>query len=186
MIKHILKDWGIAGPKRSWWYKMQLFNPEHFDGNLLYLDLDVVVVRELDFVRALSTDYFWAIKDFKYLQRGQTHTLNSSMMWFNVNQFSWIWDQFNEADVNTTIKHYPGDQDYLSAVLNVNQRRFFETKFFESYRWQCLDGGFDFHKRKHLRPGVGVEIANDTALVVFHGKPKPHEVHDPVIVQLWK
>jgi len=186
MIKHILKDWGIAGPKRSWWYKMQLFNPGHFDGNLLYLDLDVVVVRELDFVRALSTDYFWAIKDFKYLQRGQTHTLNSSMMWFNVNQFSWIWDQFNEADVNTTIKHYPGDQDYLSAVLNVNQRRFFETKFFESYRWQCLDGGFDFHKRKHLRPGVGVEIANDTALVVFHGKPKPHEVHDPVILQLWK
>jgi hypothetical protein len=107
-------------------------------------------------------------------------------MWFNVNQFSWIWDQFNEADVNTTIKHYPGDQDYLSAVLNVNQRRFFETKFFESYRWQCLDGGFDFHKRKHLRPGAGVKIANDTALVVFHGKPKPHEVHDPVIVQLWK
>ena len=37
MVKHILEDWGISGPKRSWWYKMQLFNPTHFAGNMLQL-----------------------------------------------------------------------------------------------------------------------------------------------------
>ena len=108
------------------------------------------------------------------------------MMWFNVTNFAWIWQKFTQEDFVTVIKSYPGDQDYLAAVLDVNQRRFFEDKYFESYRWQCLDGGFDFHKRKHLRPGSGVKIADDTALVVFHGKPKPHEVQHPVIVQLWK
>jgi hypothetical protein len=28
MVKHVLHDWpGIAGPKKSWWYKMQMFEP---------------------------------------------------------------------------------------------------------------------------------------------------------------
>ena len=50
MVKHILDDWGISGPKRSWWYKMQLFNPAHFAGNLLYFDLDVVIANQLNWI----------------------------------------------------------------------------------------------------------------------------------------
>lgn len=186
MIKHILTDWGVSGPKKSWWYKMQLFNPKHFTGDILYLDLDVVIVRELDFIHQLPTDYFWTIRDFRYLQNTRTSAMNSSMMWFNVSKFSWIWDKFNRTDVNTVMKSYPGDQDYLGAVLDINQRRFFEDRFFESYRWQCLDGGFDFARRKHRNPERGVTIAPDTAVVVFHGHPKPHEVQDPLIKSLWK
>jgi hypothetical protein len=37
---------------------MQLFNPAHFGGNLLYLDLDVVVFNSLDWVTASNPDYF--------------------------------------------------------------------------------------------------------------------------------
>jgi hypothetical protein len=77
-------------------------------------------------------------------------------------------------------------QDYLNAALNVNQRRFFDDGFFESFRWQCLDGGFDFARRRHHRPGTGVKIEPGTSVVVFHGRPKPAEVHDPVIQQLWQ
>ena len=185
MIKHILDDWGIAGPKRSWWYKMQLFNPAHFGGNMLYLDLDVVIANTLNWVPGHSTDYFWTIRDFKYLQRRDVTGINSSMMWFNVNRFSWVWNQFNQQDFKTTIKSYPGDQDFLNAVLDVNQRRFFEDFYFESFRWQCLDGGFDFFKRKHLKPGTGVQIKPSTSVVVFHGQPKPHEIQDPAIKTLW-
>ena len=30
-VKHELKEWaGVSGSKKSWWYKMQLFNPENF------------------------------------------------------------------------------------------------------------------------------------------------------------
>jgi len=186
MVKHILEDWGISGPKRSWWYKMQLFNPDHFSGNLLYFDLDVIIANSLDWVRGYSTDYFWTIRDFRYLQRRDTVTMNSSMMWWNTDRFSWIWDKFSQADFKATIKSYPGDQDYLGAVLGVNQRRFFEDFYFESFRWQCLDGGYNFSKRCHHRPGSGVVIQPHTSVVVFHGHPKPHESADPVVQQLWQ
>jgi hypothetical protein len=186
MVKHILEDWGISGPKRSWWYKMQLFNPAHFAGNMLYLDLDVVIADSLDWIPEHSTDYLWTIRDFRYLQRRDTVTMNSSMMWFNVDRFAWIWDRFSQADFKATIKSYPGDQDYIGAALDVNQRRFFDDFRFESYRWQCLDGGYDFAKRKHLKPNSGVRIQPGTSVVVFHGNPKPAQVHDPVIQQLWQ
>jgi hypothetical protein len=187
MIKHVLQDWpGISGPKKSWWYKMQLFNPEHFAGDLLYLDLDVVVVRELDWVKQLDTSFFWGMRDFRYLQHRSRITINSSMMWWNVERFSHVWNQFVAADVNTVTRRFPGDQDYITHVIDQNQRRFFDDKYFESYRWQTLDGGYMFNKRQHVRPNSGVAIAADTAVVVFHGSPKPHEVTDPVIVELWQ
>ena len=186
MVKHILEDWGISGPKRSWWYKMQLFNPAHFAGNLLYFDLDVVIANHLGWIPELDTNYLWTIRDFRYLQGRNTVTMNSSMMWFNVDRFSWVWHKFTQADFNTTIKSYPGDQDYLGAVLDVNQRRFVDDFRFESFRWQCLDGGYDFAKRKHLKPNSGVLIQPSTSVVVFHGRPKPHESTDPVIQQLWQ
>ena len=186
MVKHILDDWGISGPKRSWWYKMQLFNPAHFAGNLLYFDLDVVIVNQLDWIHALDTTYLWTIRDFKHLQRRDTVTMNSSMMWFNVDRFAWIWHKFSQADFKTIIKSYPGDQDYLGVVLDVNQRRFADDFRFESFRWQCLDGGYDFSRRRHLKPGSGVVIQPGTSVVVFHGHPKPHEVHDSLIKTHWQ
>ena len=50
MIKHALTDWSISGPRRAWWYKMQLFNTQHHAGPLLYFDLDTVIVRNIDSV----------------------------------------------------------------------------------------------------------------------------------------
>ena len=186
MIKHILDDWGVSGPKKSWWYKMQLFNPEHFKGNLLYFDLDVVVIRDLTWLTELPTDYFWTIKDFRYLQNHRISTINSSTMWFNVEKFSWIWDKFLLGNILDTMKQYPGDQDYLNHVLDVNQRRFFEDRYFESYRWQCQDGGYDFLRREHRFPKSGMRVNDDTSVVVFHGKPKPHEVSDSLVKDFWK
>jgi hypothetical protein len=187
MIKHILTEWpGIAGPKKSWWYKMQMFNPEHYSGNLLYLDLDTVVVRDLSWVSALDTRYFWAIRDFRYLQNPHHNGFNSSVMWWNVKNFSWIWEQFSQSDITQLIKTNPGDQDYITKVIDINQRRFFDDRLFESFRWQCLDGGYNFQRRQHKSPGSGVTIAPDTAVVIFHGSPKPHQILDTAITQLWR
>ena len=187
MIKHILTEWpGIAGPKKSWWYKMQLFNPEHHAGNLLYLDLDTVVVRDLSWVTNHDTGYFWGIRDFRYLQNPHHSVFNSSFMWWNVSNFSRIWDQFSQGDIAQLTKNNQGDQDYITKSINVNQRRFFEDRLFQSFRWQCLDGGYNFQRRQPRAPGTGVKIAADTAVVVFHGMPKPHQISDPAIAQLWR
>ena len=187
MIKHELTDWkGLVGPRKSWWYKMQLFNAEHFDGDLLYLDLDVVVIRDLTWITRLPTDYFWTIRDFRYLQNYRISSINSSVMWFNVSKFSWIWDQFQKSNIMENIKRFPGDQDFLNHVLDIKDRRFFEDRYFESYRWQCQDGGYDFQQRRHRRPNSGMSVQSDTAIVVFHGNPKPHQISDPVIRDFWK
>ena len=186
MIKHILDDWGVSGPKKSWWYKMQLFNSEYFQGDLLYFDLDVVIIRDLTWITALPTDYFWTIRDFRYLQNPRTNTINSSVMWFNVEKFSWVWNEFQKSNVLENIKRFPGDQDFLNHALSINQRRFFEDRYLASYRWQCQAGGYDFQKRVHRRPGIDMQVGPDIAVVVFHGNPKPHQVSDPIIRDFWK
>jgi len=55
-IKHELRDLGVKGPKKSWWYKMQLFNAKAHKGRLFYFDLDVVITSNLDWMLHLSED----------------------------------------------------------------------------------------------------------------------------------
>ena len=189
MIKHVLKDWpGIAGPKRSWWYKMQLFNPEHHSGNLLYFDLDCVIINDLSWIPALSTECFWTIRDFRYLQRKSHSGMNSSVMWWNVTRYANVWYEFDRLDINKTVVQYPGDQDYLGVVIDPTQRRYFDQQHLQSWRWQVQDGGYNFSTRKPNAPGTKSDnyIGGDTSILVFHGKPKPHEcTSDPVIANNW-
>jgi hypothetical protein len=188
MIKHTLTEWpGIAGPRKSWWYKLQLFNPDHYAGNLLYLDLDMVLIRNIDWIRTLNpVKQFWALRDFRYLQRPQVTSINSSMMWWNVSEYSYVWQQFSQSNIEQTCRRLQGDQDYLAQTVDRNRQRFFEDQYFQSYRWQSLDGGFDFQRRKYQSPGTGVTVTSDTAVIVFHGKPNPHESTDPLILQHWQ
>ena len=186
MIKHCLEEWpGIAGPKKSWWYKMQLFNPEHHSGNLLYFDLDCVIVRDVTWITNLPSEKFWTIKDFRYLQNIKTAGINSSVMWWNVGRFGYVWEKFKTLNLTATVKQYHGDQDYLNVAIDYNDRRYFDPKLIESYRWQARDGGYDFAQRRAKQPGSGTVITGDTTVLVFHGHPKPHEVTDPLIQQLW-
>jgi hypothetical protein len=189
MIKHALKEWpGVGGPKREWWYKMQLFNSEHHSGNLLYFDLDCVIINDLSWIPALSTECFWTIRDFRYLQRKTYSGMNSSVMWWNVSKFADVWHEFDQLDINRTVVKYPGDQDYLGVAIDPNQRRYFDQQHLQSWRWQVSDGGYNFATRKPHAPGSGSNayIGGDTSILVFHGKPKPHEcTNDPVIANNW-
>jgi len=141
MIKHELLEWpGISGPKRSWWYKMQLFDNSHFTG----------------------------------------------AMYWDTAKFGWVWDKFTEEDINKVVTRWPGDQDYINQIISPNQRRYFADYHCQSFRWQALDGGMNFRARKANSPGGGVKLAPDASVLVFHGKPKPHEVSNPHIQQLWQ
>jgi hypothetical protein len=112
--------------------------------------------------------------------------MNSSVMWFDVDRFSWVWDKFNSGPVSQMIQGFPGDQDFLNHTIDHNQRRFFDDNKFQSYRWQCLDGGYNFKRRHHHQPGSGTVISSDTSVVVFHGRPKPHQITDSVIREHWQ
>jgi alpha-N-acetylglucosamine transferase len=185
-IKHDLIDWGFGGPKKSWWYKMQLFNIQHHNGPLLYFDLDTVITKNIDWIWQLPLSKFWTVRDFKHIWRPTTHTINSSVMWWDTGAFSKIWNIFQNENLPMIMKKYPGDQDYLTAVIETQRLRFFALENIKSWRWQCLDGGFDFKTRKWKNPGSGTVIEDTTSVLVFHGEPKPHSTQDPVIVEHWK
>lgn len=186
MIKHELVDWpGIAGPRKSWWYKMQVFDPSRISGQVLYLDLDVVIVDNLDWILDLDVGYFWIIRDWKYLWKPTWMGPNSSVMLWNTDKFRFIWNGFSNLDINKVVQLYRGDQDYLDTVLTTHNRKFFQEEFIKSWRWQIKDGGFNFKTRAHNLPKTGSTISPGTKIMVFHGAPKPHEIQDPVIALYW-
>ena len=186
MNKHILDEWPIeAGPRSSWWYKIQLFDPAKFDGNLLYLDLDTVIARNLDWIRGLSTKYFWAPKDFRRLWRNNHRGINSSVMWWDTRRCSWIWEDFLNKEMMQTTRKFYGDQEYLSSILDDKLRRYLPEERIQSWRWEIKDGGMDFKRRIYLKPGQGTCLQPNTDVLIFHGRPKPHEVRDDVINQNW-
>jgi hypothetical protein len=186
MVKHELANWNIGGPKQSWWYKMQLFNSEHYQGPLLYFDLDVVIVQNLDWIWQLPLDRFYAARDFKYLWRPTNYDINSSIMWWDTTKFEHIWQSFKSQPLRSIMSRYRGDQDYISAVIPQTERQFFPINRIQSYRWQCLDGGYDFSRKRHLMPGTGTCLTDLTSVLVFHGQPKPAQIRDHVIEQNWR
>jgi len=186
MIKHELTEWAITRWRRGWWYKMQLFNTVHHSGPLLYFDLDTVIVNNIDWIWQQPTQYFWAIRDFKYLWNSRHIGINSSVMWWDTSQYQTVWDSFIKQDLNQIMQKYHGDQDYLSYIIPENQRRLFDTNKILSWRWQCLDGGYDFDKNRHLTPGTGTYFNDSASILVFHGNPKPDQLTDQTILTHWR
>jgi len=186
MVKHVLEPWsGIAGPRKAWWYKMQIFDPRHFSSRVLYLDLDVVLTGNLDWMLSLSPRYFWTLRDFRALWKPNWQGMNSSMMFWDPRAFPNIWKNFRNENLSRIMKRYAGDQDYLSAALSTNERRFIDDGIAASWRWQVREGGMDMKTRTYRRPGAGSVLPPDTRMVIFHGQPKPHEVHDELMLKFW-
>jgi len=185
-IKHGLDDWNISGSKKAWWYKMQLFNSVHHAGPLLYFDLDVVITRNIDWIWQLSLQNFWAVRDFKYLWRKTSYNINSSIMWWDTRMYAHVYQDFIKQDFSLILRKYHGDQDYINDHISLAQRRFFDTARVSSWRWETLDGGYDFAKGYYKRPGIGATLSNHNSVLVFHGKPKPDQVQDSVVLENWK
>lgn len=165
---------------------MQLFNPEQHLGPLLYFDLDTVIVQNIDWIWQQPVTYFWAIHDFKHLWRPSHNGVNSSVMWWDTQRYKHVWEQFTQQDLQKTIKKYHGDQDYISDVIPQNQRRFFDSTRIQSWRWQCLDGGYNFRRRSYMAPGQGAKLDKNTSVLIFHGNPKPADITDNTVMDHWR
>lgn len=187
MIKHSLIDWPHArGPKKSWWYKVQLFNTQFHNGPLLYFDLDTIVVRNIDWIWQLPLERFWAVRDFKHLYRRTHNKINSSVMWFDTSIWANIYRDFDPKKLPTIRSQWHGDQDYIDTKIPDTRRHYFDRQLVRSWRWELVDGGWDFARKKHRAPGTGTVIDDKVGIIVFHGDPKPHEITDPVVLQYWR
>jgi hypothetical protein len=165
---------------------MQLFNSQHYSGQLLYFDLDVVIVNNIDWITQLSPVFFWTVKDFRSLWRPELFNINSSVMYWNTAVWNKIWQDFSQqSDRIRMIHQHGGDQEYLNKVIPAHKRRFLDERRVVSWRWTALDGGMNFKNKTYYLPGKGTTITSDNSILVFHGDPKPHEITDAVIKTHW-
>ena len=143
-------------PYPGWFAKISLFEPGRFTGRVLYLDLDVTVVGDLNNV-AWYPGEFVAIRD--YIKPG----INSSVMSWDAGKMDRIYTNFT-PDVMDRLH---GDQDWIGEQVPNAQTY--------PYRW-CLS------YRKDIQKAGGTladrPIPDDARVIVYHGFPKPWDLED--------
>lgn len=146
-----------AGMLEGWWVKVALFEPGRFEGRVLYLDLDSVVVGSLDELAThkgciYMRDWGWA-----------DDVLNSSVM---------VWDAGEHAEVFTKYnpyipRHFPQGDDLWMTHLGGWEA--LPPQMCRSYRYHCREG-----------------IPEGCVVVGCHGRPKPHEVQHKWLGKYWR
>lgn len=150
----------------GWWNKMLLFNWKWHrigDGPILYLDLDMVVVRHLVPFVQRDADNLVTHSVFR-----RPDEISSTIMFIPKGWGSGVWGTYSQAMQNGSAYLIRGDQEFLQAVLNGNSDRF-PLGIVASYRHHCM----------------GKELPRRARVVSFHGKPDPHEVEDDWVKENW-
>lgn len=184
-VKHSLKTIQTR-EDRGWWNKIQLFNPKLFRGQLLYFDLDVVILNSLDWMLELDSKYFWSVRDFRYLWAERRNEVNSSVMYFDTEKFSYVWSDFKKTP-EVYMNRLHGDQNFIHRHIPSQIKQFFDINRVKSYKWELIDGGYDMHSRTYKEPGSGTKIPRLTSIAVFHGQPNPDDIieNDSIIAKYW-
>ena len=154
----------LSGPERGW-NKLSVFTKPLYDikGKVLCLDLDLIITGSLDELFDQPGDVL-IIKD--WIKRDGTG--NSSVYRFEAGSHADVLDRFqNSFD---TIKHmYRNEQEYLSsALLDKKVLSYWPDRWCRSFKRHCIKS-FSFLMARET------EVPNDARIIVFHGKPDPHE-----------
>ena len=103
---------------QGWFNKLQLFSPDsQLDGNTLYMDLDVVIMKNIDCFLEIGEDKnFVGMNDFN----PTTGNFNSSIMRFNNEYHSKpIWKQYIKR--RSEFSKFHGDQEIISQLIKKHE-----------------------------------------------------------------
>lgn len=171
----------------GWWYKPMFFNPKlGLNGTILFMDLDLIVFRNIDRLWTYKTGQFIILQDFnRYAVKNYTK-FNSSVFRLTTGQHSNVYNEFiKNPSVNS--RRFHGDQDWIRFQIK-NGYEFWPNDWIQSYKWEMRNKPQMTRDPKGHRnfttPGDPV-IKKDTAIAVFHGDPNPHNCIDPWCAQNW-
>lgn len=142
-------------PYSGWWQKIGLFAPRIATGPSLYFDLDIVITGNIDYLVDYTQHKFAAPANWAASGHGgiQSSVMAWSGNWFEpYEKFSPRWPAIQNE--------LWGDQEFLWQLLGDDWVRIPGVC---SYKYHCRDKG---HKPL------------ESNIIVFHGKPDPHEVND--------
>ena len=162
---------------QGWFNKLQLFSPQsELEGDTLYMDLDVVIMKNIDsFATIGESKNFVGMNDFN----PTTGNFNSSIMRFNNQYHSIIWEQYLKRRTEFSSMH--GDQEIISSLIKKHEDTIsFPDEWTQSYKWYNREG-----KRYHIDK-MTYEQDPNAKVCVFHGNPNPAESTQEWVKELWK
>ena len=171
----------------GWWWKPYIFKSDHFPaGDInLFIDLDMVIVRNIDNLIDYLPGKFVGLKDVSRALYPMNEKLCSAFMRWPSGQFDDIWSSIDASpDIS---KRFRGDQDWVWNLHN-KSIKFFPDKWIVSYKWEVRsrDENVRINGRYNFNSIRNVELDPTTSVLAFHGTPNPHEVMDPIIVDNWR
>ena len=135
---------------------------------VLYLDLDVVIVDNIDCFFTYPED-----KEFLIINDWNTkgnHVGQASCYSWVVGQLGFIKEYFERYPKEVVDKYYTASQEFLSAnvIGRFGSLNFWPESWCRSFRFHCLPIG-------PLRHFFTARIPKGAKILVFHGSPNPHE-----------
>lgn len=151
----------LPNGNNGWWAKVEMFKPNLIlSKRILYFDLDVVILKNIDDLAKLDVD-FAALQPWNPANLSNGLLASGVMMWRN-GKFPYIYDDFMK---DTALRFPRGDQQYISSKLKEHGESYTPlqnvVEGIYSYKRQCLHG-----------------LPHNARIVCFHGRPRPHEVLD--------
>lgn len=160
--RHRARPFAFAVQTRAefpgWWQKILVFPPKE---RTVYLDLDVVVTGNIDFL--FDYDGPFCIWGDPWSGRW-----NSSVMSIAPGFGKEIRERFL-ADPEAIMSRLHGDQDFIFEVIR------------KADTWQeVAPGRVKSYKADHLEVGP-----KGASVCIFHGQPKPHEFKEGWVHDAW-
>lgn len=180
---HRLPNWRVPHA-RGWWFKMEIFNSAHnLIGRNLYVDLDVMITGDCKDMWNFNNPNFVICQDFNRAFIDSYKGLNSSVMSWTNSDMHWLYEKF-QSDRDQNMAKHRGDQDYIQS--EISKYSIWPREWAMSYRWEIWRGG---HKNgrtsEYHREESASIIPPDCRMVIFHGKPKPHEITETALSKFW-
>lgn len=183
LFVHRLPNWRVPS-NRGWWYKMEIFNAAHnLRGRNLYVDLDVIITGNCKEMWNFNDPNFVICQDFNRVFIPNYKGLNSSVMCWSNSDMHWLYEKFAPNKEQAMAQHR-GDQDYIQA--NISRYNVWPKDWALSYKWEVWRGGHkDGRSNEYNIEHSHSVVPNACKMVVFHGKPKPHEITETILTKNW-
>ena len=146
----------------GWWSKLEVFRKDIVgDRKAIYFDLDMVIIDNI-FPLTCMKNPFTMMRGFKDKDKR-----NSSIMVWEGNGFSELYETASQSF----------SEEFLNQRSNESDQEFIQDRLLSQY---AITPGVvqdavqvSSFKKDYLKQGALLE---DTRIVSFHGKPRPHEI----------
>jgi hypothetical protein len=183
-----VKKLSLMSGIQGWWYKPMFFNPDlELKGTILFLDLDLIIFNNIDYLFTYKPGTFCIIRDFnRCLVRDYTK-FNSSVFRLETGQHSQVYTKLYENPKNV-VTRFHGDQDWIYHSVK-SDFSYWPDEWIQSYKWEMRgkpDMTRDAYGKKNFKTPGEPLVKPTTSIAVFHGEPNPDNCIDPWCKDNWR